>query len=266
MRWFDNLRFRNKLLINFLVCSGLLIAALLLSTGLLGRLGDDVHHFTDSAMPAMKSTGNISELRLRYRVRSLEYLLPGTPEQRGKLEESLKDLDAEVQKSITAHASLVTSDQQRQVLEDVRKRSQAYRESVDAAVALVRAGDEEGAQGLRRKEWVERANALRDKTNELAELTLKEAELRGASAVSHADYAKESVWALLVISCDLSIAFAMWFAMRIGRSLEMLVQSANHVASGDLTHPCPVARRTSSACCNRPWSACAGHSARWCSA
>jgi methyl-accepting chemotaxis protein len=234
MRWFDNLDFRNKLFINFLVSSGVLIAALIFGSAQIGKLRTEIGYFSQTSMPAIKSAGKISELRLRYRVRSLEYALPGTAEERAKLEKSLEQLDGEVQKSIDAHAALITSDSEKHILDEVRQGSQAYRQAVDEAITKIKAGDEEAAQNLRRTSWVQKANALRDKTDALSKTTLEAAQDHGSQVMTAARSSQILAWVALGAASLIAILFSWWFARRVSQVLEALVKIAHRIASGEL--------------------------------
>ncbi len=243
MRWFDDLRFRNKLLLNFLLSSGVLIAALIFSSSQLGWMRHEIGHFSESSMPAIKAAGKISELRLRYRVRSLEYALPGTADERAKLEKSLGELDDLVQKSIDEFAALSTNEEAKRILGEVRQRSAEYRETVNDAVAKIKAGDEEAAQKIRRTEWVKRANALRDKTDELSTVTLEGAQKRGAKAMSLAQKDQVAAWVALILATVVAIAFSWWFSARVSGVLGALVRTAHRIAEGDLSVRVPKGSR-----------------------
>lgn len=234
MQWFDNLNFRNKLFVNFLISSGILIAALIFGSTQIDKLRREIGSFAQTSMPAIKSAGKISELRLRYRVRSLEYALPGSPEERAKLEASLKQLDGEVHKSIDEHAALISSAEEKRLLDEVSQGSLAYRQSVDDAVAKIKGGDEEAAQKLRRTEWVQKANALRDKTDALSKYTLETAQNRGADAMASARSSQILAWIALGIATLIAVLFSWWFARRVSKVLEALVKIAHRIASGEL--------------------------------
>ncbi|PLK48623.1 methyl-accepting chemotaxis protein [Uliginosibacterium sp. TH139] len=234
MRWFENLQFRNKLVVNFVISSGLLIAALLFCAFRIGGLGEDVAYFANTSVPAMKSAGKISEMRLRYRVRSLEYMLPGTTEERAKLEQSLQQLDGEVQKTIEAHAAFANSAEEKALLDEVRVGAGEYKKVVEEGVAKIKAGDEEAAQNLRRKEWVAKANALRDKTDALSTMVLEAGQKQGEESIREATQARSLAWGALILATLIAIAFSWWFAQRVSHVLESLVSIARRIAGGDL--------------------------------
>jgi methyl-accepting chemotaxis protein len=234
MRWFENLQFRNKLLVNFVISSGILIAALIYGAFSIGALGADVRSFADTSLPAMKSAGKISEMRLRYRVRSLEYMLPGSTEERNKLEQALQQLNEDVQKTIEAHASLATSPEEKKLLDEIKQGAATYKQSVDEAIAKIKGGDEEGAQTLRRKLWVSTANALRDKTDALSALVLENAQKLAQTSTAEARAAQMTAWSALIIAALIAMLFSWWFARRISQALDALVNMARRIASGEL--------------------------------
>ena len=93
-------------------------------------------------------------MRLRYRVRSLEYLMPNTDAEREKIEKSLADLDGKLSESLKKYESLVSSDEERKVLQQAVKGAAEYKNSVLEAVALSKAGKSDEAQQLRMTTWV----------------------------------------------------------------------------------------------------------------
>ena len=75
MGWFDNLALRNKLLVNFVVSGGILIAAVIFCLLQIRTINRDVEDISKNWLPSVQAIGEISQVRLRYRVRSLEYML-----------------------------------------------------------------------------------------------------------------------------------------------------------------------------------------------
>jgi methyl-accepting chemotaxis protein len=84
MAWFDNIRLRYKLYINFLLTGGILLLALLFCLAQIRSVGEKTELIASNALPSMQLVGEISQLRLRYLVRSLEYLLPGSAEEKSQ--------------------------------------------------------------------------------------------------------------------------------------------------------------------------------------
>ena len=86
MGWFDNLSLRGKLMVNFLISGGLLIAAIVFCIVQIRAVGRGTEEIVRNWLPSVQAAGEISQLRLRYRVRSLEYLMPSTEAEREKIE------------------------------------------------------------------------------------------------------------------------------------------------------------------------------------
>ena len=107
MGWFDNLSLRAKLLINFVVSGGVLVAAVIFCIVQINAVGRDTDALAKNWLPSAQAAGEISQLRLRYRVRSLEYLLTESDEERGKMEKSLNELDALLGAALKKYEPLV---------------------------------------------------------------------------------------------------------------------------------------------------------------
>ena len=76
MNWFDNLSLRGKLILNFLISGGVLVAAIIFCIIQIKAVGHGTDELAKNWLPSVQAAGEISQLRLRYRVRSPEYLMP----------------------------------------------------------------------------------------------------------------------------------------------------------------------------------------------
>jgi len=234
MAWLDNLSLRYKLLINFLASGGVLIVAVIFCILQIQALGKDTEQIAKNWLPSVQAVGEISQIRLRYRVRSLEYMLPGSAEEKAKIESSLGKLNESVHAALQAYEKLISSDQERAIYQDTVRAVEGYRTAVDKAITLVRSGKEEEAQQLRRTEWVKAANALRDKTDELAKLNRDGADLASASAEKRVGTALVGGISALVAGIVLALLVSYLIARRMGQQLDTAVVAARRIAAGDL--------------------------------
>lgn len=239
MSWFDNLSLRYKLLINFLASGGVLIVAVIICITQIQSVGKNTEDIAGNWLPAVQAVGEISQLRLRYRVRSLEYMLPGSAEEKAKIASSLGKLDESLQESLKAYEKLISSEQERQIYQEAVKAVGGYKSAVEKAIVLAKAGDEDGAQQLRRTEWVATANALRDKTDELAKLNREGADQ--ASAIARAQVSNAFVGGVsaLVAGIVLALIVSYLIARRMGNQLDAAVVAARRIATGDLRGELP---------------------------
>ena len=150
MTWFDNLSLRGKLFINFLISGGVLIAAIVFCLIQLRAVGDDTNEIAKNWLPSVQVAGEISQLRLRYRVRSLEYMQSTSEDEKKAVEKSLGDLDSELVATLKKYEPLVSSNAEKAAYEQAVKGVADYRATVHDAIALVKAGKESEAQQLRR--------------------------------------------------------------------------------------------------------------------
>ena len=241
MAWFDNLSLRYKLLVNFLASGGVLVVAVIFCVLKIQSVGEDTKQIASNWLPSVQAIGEISQLRLRYRVRSLEYMLPGSADEKNKVESSLGSLNESLQKSLKAFEPLISSDQEKALYQDAVKAADQYKAAVEKAIALTRAGKEEEAQQLRRTEWVAAANGLRDKTDGLAKLNREGADLAAANAEKGVKAAFVGGITALVAGIILALVISYVISWRMGRQLDSAVISARRIASGDLSGELPTA-------------------------
>jgi len=241
MRWFDNISLRYKLLVNFLASGGILIAALVYCVLEIRTTGNDTEQLAVNWLPSIQVVGELSELRLRYRVRSLEYMLPGSAEEKAKLATSLGKLDVELRETFGKYEKLISSERERKVYGEAIQAAEEYKVAVEKAIALAVAGDEAGAQQLRRTEWVAKANAVRDKTNELAEINREGADSVAMHAKEEVEKGLAGGVAALIAGVLVAVLLSYLIASRMGRRLDVALAATRRIAAGDLRGELPEA-------------------------
>lgn len=243
MNWFDHIGLRNKFLINFAATGGILILAIvfcLLQIDSVGKASSDI---SKKWLPSVQAAGEISQLRLRYRVRSLEYLLPGDAEAKTKLEKSLNDLNEEVVAAFDKYEKMVFNEQERQNLATAKQAATDYRNAVLEAIALDKAGQSEEAQTLRKTKWVQLANKLRDQTDLLVKFNRDGADR--ASLHVESTITSATKWSSLALAVGVVIALCLGYLIsrRIQSRLNELVLAAGKIAQGDLRAAPPHSSR-----------------------
>lgn len=240
MAWFDNLALRYKLLLNFLASGGVLMVAVLFCVMEIQAVGKDTEQIAKNWLPSVQAVGEISQLRLRYRVRSLEYMLPGSSDEKAKIEKSLVKLDESVREALANYEKLISSEQERTIYQAVKQAAADYRAAVDQGIALAKAGNEEQAQQLRKTEWVKAANRLRDQADELLKLNRRGAESASSSAEARVRTAFFSGLLALGIGVGLALLVSYLISRRIDGRLDTAVVMARRIAQGDLRSEIPA--------------------------
>ena len=239
MQWFDNIRLRHKLFINFLLTGGILVIALLFSLQQIHAVGALNQGIAQDTLPSMQAVGEISQLRLRYRVRSLEYLLPGSTEDKAQLEKSLGKLAEEVNQAFAKYEPLIANDEERKVFSEAKQAAEAYRQVVVQAMDLSKAGKEEAAQQLRKGKWVETANHLRDQTDRLSQINREAADKAAHDAEHGVSAATSAGIAALLLGTAAALLLAFLLARHLEKRLMGVVRAARDIAGGDLRTTLP---------------------------
>ncbi|MBR0564927.1 methyl-accepting chemotaxis protein [Azoarcus sp. L1K30] len=234
MKWFDNLGLGAKLLVNFLLSGGILIIALGLSIVQINQLHGLGTKLAREELPSIVKVAKISQFRLRYRIRSLEYLLESDPSGRKKMEASLDKLSQGLNDAIKAYEPHVSNDAEHKLVEDVKARAAAYETSVKGVIDLVNAGQIDTAMQRQRTEWVTNANSLRDAVDALVAFNADATEVTAQDQEALSDRATLLSGIALVAGIILAIVMSTIISRLIARRLDTLVTAANQIAAGNL--------------------------------
>jgi methyl-accepting chemotaxis protein len=243
MTLIDNLGMRTKLFCFATLSGGILLLAIAFTLWQIRAIDAETRVMAEQSLPGVEAAAAISQLRLRYRVRSLEYLLPDPPENAARIEKSLDNLDNELRQAVTHYRTLARTQREHTLLEAVTTHAKGYHEAVNQARERVRAGDTDGAQELRRTVWVEKANALRDAIDALVDFNAEAA--REAAARAHEYAAVTMRWGVIaaVVAAVLTVVLTLAFAASVSRRLEAAVAGLRAIADGDLRVSLPPASR-----------------------
>lgn len=223
---FNDISLRGKLIINFLVSGGVLIAAILFCLYQLRLVGADTREITANWLPSIQQAGEISQLRLRYRVRSLEYMLEPEEEGRAKIGKSLASLDASLHEALKKYEPLISSDEERIVYDELVKTVDAYRATVSDAIAKMNEGQIFDAHEMRRSSWVKAADAVRDATDALLKINRAGAEAASADAAHGESAALRGGLSALVAGVVIALIATFLLARSLSRRLSDSVAAA----------------------------------------
>ncbi|MEC5399802.1 methyl-accepting chemotaxis protein [Uliginosibacterium sp. H1] len=233
--WFDHLSFRSKLGLNFLLGSGTLVMALLFCIYEIGTINATVDELGEDSVQSLRSASMVSQLRLRYRVRSLEVMTAASDAEREKLATSMRELDAQLKKELEAQRALADDDNDRALVGKIDEAAAAYAAAVERGTSLLQAGNRDQALAVALGEWPKLANATRDATDALEKFKQEEALQRAALARAAGKSAQTWGWAALLLSTLIAVGFSMWFSARVSRRLTGVVQVTRQIADGDLS-------------------------------
>ncbi|NMG65378.1 HAMP domain-containing protein [Azoarcus indigens] len=234
MSWFNDLSIRGKLLLNFLVSGGLFIVAIIICYVQIGRVDSLASEVARNWLPSVQQAAKLSELRLRYRVRSLEYLLAG-PADKPKVEKALGELDTSLHEAIDAYTPLIAGEEDRRLIEAVRSAARDYAKAVNTAIEHEKAGRDSEALQVQRETWLPTANRVRDAIEALVVFNRQNADAATAMGSSAAAQARTTAIAALIIGTLLALASSVFFSRLLSNRLSRVVTAAQRIAARDLS-------------------------------
>ncbi|HSD39885.1 MAG TPA: methyl-accepting chemotaxis protein [Rhodocyclaceae bacterium] len=237
---FDQLSFRGKLGVNFLLGSGTLLVAVLFCIIKLNSISGVVDGLATDSVQSMDSASRLSQIRLRYRVRSLEYILAETDGERDKMATSLDELNDTLGKEIETQRKLSADGTDKELTDQIVKATGAYHAAVGQAVARMKAGQPEEARKLQKTTWTTLANDARDSTDALSKYKRDEATQRAETATKEAKVAVWGSYVAILVAVLIAIAFTLWFSSRVTSQLGAAVTITRRIADGDLSTPVPA--------------------------
>ena len=230
----NDISLRAKLMLNFLVSGGVLIAAIVFCLLQIRSVGQATAEIASNWLPSVQEAAGISQLRLRYRVRSLELMLAGDDAEREKIEKSLNSLDASLAEALKKYEPLISSEEERKIYQAAVAAVAAYRSTVQEAVTLAKAGNMDGAQNLRRTTWVKAADEVRDHVDALVKLNRSGSEKAAEEADKDVGSAMNMGLLALLAGVVVAVAATVMIARTLSRRLSESVVAAQQIASGDL--------------------------------
>ncbi|GAB2897230.1 methyl-accepting chemotaxis protein [Microvirgula curvata] len=234
---------RAKFIVNFLASASILIAAIFFCIWQIRIIGQNTDAIASNWLPSVQAAGEISQLRLRYRVRSLEFMQPNTPEEHAKIAGSMTELNGKLEQAFKKYEPLISSAEEKQAYDGAVAAAVGYREVVQQAVHLMQSGKEDEARVLSKGEWTKRANLLRDQTDALIRINADGAKEAAAVAAESAAAGIRDALMALLLGVVMALALSWLFARRVTTRLGQTIVAAQAISSGELHTTLPASSR-----------------------
>ena len=214
------------------------IVSLLALSGLnlyqMQRVYSAANYANENVVPSIERLNHVTAEFGRARVRAYRYLIQTDPAQRAELDKLLQEARGSMEKALADYAGLIANDEDRRMLEAERESLAHYNRSVDAALALARAGRNEEAQQLLLKHV---PDALRFEDQLTAHTRFNEQIGKDAAAVG-TETQQRAVWVAVGLTAVAGLIFAV-FGFTLVRGITSRLTEANRmadrIAGGDLT-------------------------------
>ncbi len=234
MNWFRHLRIGVKLILSF---SAVLLLTALVGAFSVAKLADVNQTSTEideSWLPSVRLSSSLEILLNEYRVAELAHILSLEPADMVAQEKEMVAVADKLAAARSDYAKLVSSPEERQLVESFDRRWQAYLVEHEKVIALSRANKNEEAKAMNRN--AERSFAatieVLEKLIALNAAGSREASLRGDRLYEESRLAIVLAVGLAVL---LGLGLALAIARIIARPLQEAVNVAETVAAGDLS-------------------------------
>ena len=224
-----------KLAVNFLLSGGVLIIALVFGLINTAKVDNQVDQLSTNWVPSIQLSAEISQLRLRYRIRSLEFMLADSDQDRDKITSSMKSLDDSLNQAIKKYEPLVSGDEEKKIYSELNKAVANYHDLVMAAVDLVKAGKVDEAKALQKEKWSKAADAVRDQTDALLKINSAGVDESAKSSVASLDAAKAGSYISLILGTLIAVVVTFLIARNLSRRISESVDAAQLIAAGNLS-------------------------------
>jgi len=238
MQAFDNMGMKAKLFGFAALTGGVLLVAIAFILFQVNRITTETDYISESALPALESAAAMSQIRLRYRVRSLEYML-AEPEERPAMDDSLESLNNMLRDEFENYRANMMGNGDETLLEAAEEYAAGYHRAVTEARELILAGNEAAAQELRRTVWVDHANNVRDSINAMVSFNSDYADAAAVRADDEAELALFGGIGAAAVGALLTIVLTILMAGRLGGRLRETVAGVQAIAEGNLQTQMP---------------------------
>lgn len=230
---------QKRLLAAFGALSLLLAISGIFSVQSLSKVRAQADIIESNLLPAVTYLGQVESLSGRSRALTLRLLLAIDITQEGQTFERIDSINAEVQKALQNYAGTIFMPEERKLYEQFEAVERQYFDLQKRALALLRQEELGAAQDL-----LEQMNPLADKMADflaqLAKVNRQAVDSARAESISTYDSAKWAVIILIIVAVTIAIAIAILISRSVNQPLARAVESARHIADGDLTQPLMV--------------------------
>ena len=238
-----NLKIGKRLALGFGTISAMLVAMVILSNAMLGRVHSGTDEIVNTRMPKIEMTGQMQAAINDIAIAIGNMLLTDDPDDRKKLADevmehrrTMGDILARLDKSLADARA-------RTVLAQMKEEAARYASGQDRLIRLIGIDELDAARSLLKSELRPQLERLKKATAD--QTALQKQIAMSAAAEAGATYRSTAMlmWGLGVLALALAAAVAWWITRSITRPVAKALAVANTVAAGDLTSRIEVKTR-----------------------
>lgn len=235
-----NLKIKTKL---FSVVALMLVFMLLLSgTSLLlmnqMNAANDV--IANNSLPSVSIAEELNTSISKYRIYEYKHILTTSQSELSQIENNMTDLKNSVDGLFTAYAELISSEEDRQLIETVRTDWDAYLAESERVLSLSRNDNAENAEKIMKSSSLDAYNKVAESINSVAELNKANSAIESKMAHALFGSAKMILMITIVVAVIVSLLLAFTIVNAITKAIQNLVTGMKSLASGHLNNTVDV--------------------------
>lgn len=234
MKWFQNLKIANKLIVGFLCVA--VIAGLVGTVGIfnLSSLSQaDVELYENYTVP-MGQMGDISEAYQKGRVSFRDILLTKDAGIQGKKMKDFNDSIIKMKEKSSEIGKTLVSDDGRKLHKTLNDTIDQYEAYAKGLFPMLQAGQDAQVNQLMQTEGVRIAGTMEDTLNKLSDMKMNLAKQKATTNKADANKAMLFMIVLVAVSVVIAIALGSYIARIISKPIKDIVDVAGKIAGGDL--------------------------------
>lgn len=234
MKWFQNLKIANKLIVGFLCVA--VIAGLVGTVGIfnLSSLSQaDVELYENYTVP-MGQMGDISEAYQKGRVSFRDILLTKDAGIQGKKMKDFNDSIIKMKEKSSEIGKTLVSDDGRKLHKTLNDTIDQYESYSKGLFPMLQAGQDAQVNQLMQTEGVRIAGTMEDTLNKLSDMKMNLAKQKATTNKADANKAMLFMIVLVAVSVVIAIALGSYIARIISKPIKDIVDVAGKIAGGDL--------------------------------
>jgi methyl-accepting chemotaxis protein len=243
MRWFQNLKITNKLLVAFVPLVAMTCVLGIFSIVQLVKVGNSSTEIAKSWMPATRHIGEVQTSLARFRISEATHVLQESDADMQTADKALATRRDTMRKQQEALAALMADPEEKRIFTAFQQDLDAYMAESAKLTALSHEGKKDEARAL----FKGASNKIYRKINEEFEALSKYND-SGSDASEQAaeqvfNMSRKLIIGALLLSVAIGLLLAMWVARIVAKPLNEAIGVAQRVASGDLTADIEVGSR-----------------------
>jgi methyl-accepting chemotaxis protein len=240
---FANLKIGTRLALGFGVLCAVLVATILMSTMMLGRINAGTNEIVNNRMPKVEATGKLLGQVDSIAIALRNAMLNEEQSDRAKQAETVVAARKEIGGILADLDKTLENPKARELLEQMKQQTASYERGQDQLLKLVNGGLDEEARQYLAEQLRPLLAALKKSINEQAALQKSLAAEKAEEAHRTYENTVRLMWALGAVALGLAAGVAWWITRSITRPVQRALEVANTVAAGDLTSRIEVTTR-----------------------